>query len=566
MRVKSAAEAMEEAARKGSSSRIMGECGVDGERCKGEEVRVGLGILLAKRGRKRWDGMTPMVCLSSRSELLEIRQVLVLGGGSAGLLAALTLKRMRPELEVKLVASAEIGVIGVGEGTTAVFPDHLFRTLGISPAEFYEEARPTWKQGIRFVWGPREDFFYDFEFQYDRQYEGTARPVGYYATEDCRDLSQTSALMQRDRVFLSGPLGRPLMKPGHAFHIENKLLVRCLESVARRSGVIFEEDTLERVEVEGKRVSALHFREGGERRADLYVDASGFRAELIGKALGEPFKSFSGGLFCDRAVIGGWERTDEVIHPYTTAETMDSGWCWQIEHEHFINRGYVYGGSFLSDEEALEEFLRVNPKVSTEPRVVKFRSGRYERNWVGNVVAIGNASGFVEPLEATALAQIIYESRWLAEMLRVSEGRPDEVQRQFYNRLIGVTWDEIRDFLAFHYKFNRRRDTAFWRHCHEETSLGDYEGFYRLYEEVGPSPGLLVKAVPQRPNIYGVEGFLAMLVGMRVPHRAMGWQPAAEDLAKWERQRQKHAGAAASGLTVKEALRAIRSPQWRWGS
>ncbi len=492
-----------------------------------------------------------------------VRKVLVLGGGSAGLLAALTLKRLLPALDVTVVHSSEIGVIGVGEGTTAVFPAHLFETLGIPKEEFYGEARPTWKQGIRFLWGPREEFFYDFEFQYDQQFPGMAKPTGYYARLDCRDLSQASALMGRDLAFPTGPLGKPVIKGQYAFHIENHRLVACLESIARRNGIGFEDDVLERAETESGKIAALHFTSGSVRTADLYVDASGFRAELIGKALEEPFKSFSPGLFCDRAVIGGWERTDEPILPYTTAETMDHGWCWQIEHETFINRGYVYGSAFVSDEEAQAELLAKNPKISTTPRIVKFRSGRYERGWVGNVVAVGNASGFVEPLEATALAQIIYESRWLAESLRLTGGEPDEAMRATYNRLTGIAWDEIRDFLAFHYKFNTRLDTPFWQHCREHTSLGNYEDLYRLYREVGPNPAMLAQALPARPNIYGVEGFLAMLTGMQVPYERLHLA-SNEEVALYDRHRAAIAARAKAGVSVRQALDAIRRPSWQW--
>ncbi len=493
----------------------------------------------------------------------EVRRVLVLGGGSAGLLAALTLKRLHPALDVQMVRSIEIGVIGVGEGTTAVFPAHLFQTLGISKEEFYREAQPTWKQGIRFLWGPREEFLYDFEFQYDRQFPGLPKPTGYYATGDCSDLSQATALMNRQKAFTTGPLGKPLIKGQYAFHIENHRLVECLEAIATRSGVIITDDTLDHAEMADGQVVALHFKSGERRTADLYVDASGFRAELIGKALDEPFESFSDALFCDRAVIGGWERADEPILPYTTAETMNHGWCWQIEHETFINRGYVYSSKFVSDDDALTEFFEKNPKVTTKPRVVKFRSGRYQRNWVGNVVAVGNASGFVEPLEATALAQTIYECRWLAESLRVTGCRPDETNVAFYNRIIGIAWDEIRDFLAFHYKFNTRLDTPFWKHCREATSLGNYEALYQLYREVGPNPVLLFHALPERPNIYGVEGFLAMLVGMQVPYdRPHDAAPQEREL--FDRQRAQIASAAKGGVTVKQALDAIRKPSWQW--
>ncbi len=149
----------------------------------------------------------------------------------------------------------------------------------------------------------------------------------------------------------------------------------------------------------------LRLESGRRETADLYLDASGFASVLLGKALGEPFVSYDKTLFCDRAVVGGWDRKDPedmVIKPYTTCETMNCGWCWQIEHENRINRGYVYSSGFISDEEAEKEFRMKNPKVGPT-RIVRFVSGRYRNVWVKNVVAVGNAGGFVEPLEATAL-------------------------------------------------------------------------------------------------------------------------------------------------------------------
>lgn len=490
-----------------------------------------------------------------------VDSVLVLGGGSAGLLAALSLKRLIPSLEVRLIRSIQLGVIGVGEGTTAAFPEFLFNHLGIPREEFYREARPTWKQGIKFIWGPRDQFFYDFEFQYDHRFDGLPKANGYYAHDDCSDFSQACALMQRGKAFPTGALGRPVVKGSYAFHIENHHLVTYLESAAGRAGVVLEDDVFIRAETGPAGIEALHFEKSGRRTADLYVDASGFKAELLGKALGEGFKSFEGGLFCDRAMTGGWEREDEPIQAYTTAETMDHGWCWQIEHEGHINRGYVYSSRFASEDEVREEFLRKNPRV-TRTRVLEFRSGRRERGWVGNVVAVGNASGFVEPLEATALAQILFECRWLQELIELSGRRPGPHEREFFNHAVGVAWDEIRDFLAFHYRFNTRLDTPFWRHCRDHTDLGDYQAFFDLYQEIGPSP-MLAQMLPNRPNIYGIEGFLAMLVGMQVPHGNPHHVTTAE-IAALQAGKKHYARRAASGLNVAETLAAIRRPSWQW--
>jgi tryptophan halogenase len=491
-----------------------------------------------------------------------MKSILILGGGSAGLIAALTFRRLLPDLAVELVRSQEIGVIGVGEGTTAVFPEHFFDVLGIPKDEFYRETSPTWKQGIKFIWGPRDHFFYTFDFQYDQQRAGMPQANGFYAGEDCSLLDLPAALMQNGKAFATGPLGKPLIQGPYAFHIENHQLVSYLERVAAKNGVILHDDTFESAVTEGGEVRELVFQSGLRKSADLIIDASGFRAELIHKTLGEPFKDFSTGLFCDRAVIGGWTRTDEPLEAYTTAETMDAGWCWQIEHEHWINRGYVYASAFISDEDALDEFLTKNPKVSNKPRVVPFRSGRYERSWVGNVVAIGNASGFVEPLEATALAQLIFEVRWLIEKLRAAGFKPDDTVKTDYNRIVGRAWDEIRDFLAFHYKFNTRLDTPFWKHCREKTSLGDFENFYQAYRRFGPSPKT-IEALPYKPNIYGIEGYLAMLVGMQVPYEPTH-QATPGERQTWDRHQRAMRIKAAAGADSKQTLAAIRRPGWQW--
>lgn len=491
-----------------------------------------------------------------------VESILVLGGGSAGLITALTFRRMLPDVSVELVHSPDIGVIGVGEGTTAVFPEHFFKVLGLPKDEFYRETSPTWKQGIKFVWGPRDHFFYTFDFQYDQKRQGMAMANGFYADDDCGLLDLPAALMQCGKAFASGPLGKPLINGQYAFHIENKRLVAYLEKVCAASGVAISEDTFVEAERTGDGVGDLVFQSGARRSADLVIDASGFRCELIGRTLGVPFKDFSTGLFCDRAWIGGWTRGDEPLHAYTTAETMDSGWCWQIEHEDWINRGYVYSSRFINDDEALAEFLRKNPKVSNEPRLVKFRSGRHESGWVGNVVAVGNSSGFVEPLEATALAQLIYEVRWLIEILRTEQMDPAQAAKDRYNEIVGRAWDEIRDFLAYHYRFNTRLDTPFWQHCRNETSLGDYEGFYQEYRKLGPAPET-IQALPYKPNIYGIEGYLAMLVGMKVPHERV-YQPTAAEVDRWNRHQRAMRTRATTGVASEKALAAIRSPHWDW--
>ena len=488
---------------------------------------------------------------------MKINRIAILGGGSAGLLAALTLRKQLPEMPVEVIYSEDLGIIGVGEGTTAAFPRHLFEYLKLDPATFYKEAEPTWKLGIHFKWGPYPaGFYYSFQSEYKSKWPELSRNAGFYCEAKTEWMGMVSACMAKGRVFPRRPDGSPHFHKGHAFHIENKKLVGYLEGQCRKLGVVFTEGKMSQVERGGEGVEALVLESGARITADLFVDASGFRSELLGGAMGEAFESFDRSLFCDRAVIAGWPRGEEPLWPHTIAETMDAGWCWQIEHEHWINRGYVYSSRFISDEAALAEFRRKNPRIANEPRVVKFRSGRYRRHWVGNVVGVGNAVGFVEPLEATALQMICLECSTLADTLRDSLGEPPPSLVELYNQFNSRQWEEIRDFLAVHYAFNERVDTPFWKACREETALEGAATFVRFYQENGPSA--IADAVLFDPNnSFGLEGYLAMLVGQGVEH-AKPWVAPEGERRVWEERLKHYGDHAARGYTVQACLELIR--------
>ncbi|HYE33475.1 MAG TPA: tryptophan halogenase family protein [Methylomirabilota bacterium] len=493
---------------------------------------------------------------------MPIQNVLVLGAGSAGLMAALTLKRKLPQLEVTVVRSPDLGIIGVGEGTTVAFPKHFFEYLKLKPQQFYQMAEPTWKLGIKFIWGPRPEFYYTFAYEFQQRMPELSRNNGFYFGQDCLCAGPVSAFISQDKAFPRKPDGTPLFHNNHAFHIENVKLVGWLESVCRTLGVKIVDATVT-AEKGPQGIAALITEKGERLTADLYVDASGFRSELLGKALQEPFISYSDSLFCDRAVIGGWPRTNEPIKPYTVCETMDAGWCWQIEHESWINRGYVYSSAFISDEAALAEFLAKNPKVANQPRVVKFRSGRYARNWIGNVVGVGNSVGFVEPLEATALQVICVEASTLADSLIDSLCDPTPTLIELYNRYNGQAWDDIRDFLAVHYAFNTRLDTEFWRACRSDTKLHGAQFLVDFYKENGPS--VVAGAQLLHPsNSFGMDGYLAMLVGQNVPHKKP-YNPPANEAKVWRDKCAMWTAEARRGFDVKQCLSVVRGAAPKWG-
>jgi tryptophan halogenase len=490
----------------------------------------------------------------------QIRRIAVLGGGSAGFIAALTLKRRLPGLDVTVLRSPEIGVIGVGEGTTAAFPRHFFENLKLKPAQFYAEAQPTWKLGLKFLWGRRPEFYYAFATEYEQRLPDLSRPAGFYAAEDVRATGQITALMAHDKAFTRRKDGSPQIHNSHAFHIENKKLVGWLENVSRELGVIVRDLTIT-AEKGPEGVAALIAQDGERISADLYVDCSGFRSELLGRTLAEPFISYEDTLFCDRAVIGGWERATEPIKPYTLAETMDAGWCWQIEHENWINRGYVYSSRFINDEAALHELLAKNPRISNAPRVVKFRTGRFARNWVGNVVGIGNAVGFVEPLEATALQVICVEAITLADALGDSLCSPPATLIALYNQFNARAWDDIRDFLAIHYKFNTRLDTPFWQTCRADVQLHGAEPIVRFYQENGPST--LATQLLHSSNSFGVHGYLSLLIGQQVPNEKP-WTAAPKEIDVWWTRSKLWQLEAERAIDVKQSLAQIRKAGWKW--
>jgi tryptophan 7-halogenase len=493
-----------------------------------------------------------------------VKKVIVLGGGSAGFMAAMALRKRLPMVDVLVIRSRDIGIIGVGEGSTVALTKFLHDYVKVGFKKFHDVAQPTWKMGLNFIWGSRPNFHYTFGPGMDERVPPLPKNKGYYCDESMEYADPLSAMMTHDRVFERGPGGGGIkFHDSISYHFENERFVEFLEGYAVGAlGVRTLDDTVLEVHQDEQGVAGLLLKSGATESADLYVDCSGFASVLLGKTLGEPFADFKSSLFCDRAVVGGWPRAaDDPIKPYTTCETMTAGWAWQIEHVGRINRGYVYASAFISDEDAEREFRAANPKV-TKTRVVRFASGRYARSWVKNVVGIGNATGFVEPLEATALGVIASQSRQLADTLSDSGLRPTRTQVAAYNDFHARHWDAIRGFIAMHYRFNGRIDTPFWRACRADAQLGVAERVVDYYRENGPS-GLWTGVLLDSFDPFQMAGYSALLVGMKVPYDARH-TPTEAELQAWEARRRANKEAAVRALTVGEALDIINSPRWRW--
>ncbi len=497
---------------------------------------------------------------------LHVRKVVVVGAGSAGFMSALMARLTLPDLDVVVVRSPNIPVIGVGESTTVGLPTFLHDMLGLDRKQFFDQVRPSWKLGIRYEWGLPGD--YHFNYTFDPAVDVQVRPDGpinaMFCQREMRDISLFHALMDRDKAPCKrGPTGQPMVAQSVGYHIENKAFIGYLERKTREFGVsIVDRDVVAVTRDEQGNVTSLRLDDGSELAGDLFIDCTGFVSYLLKQTMGAKFISYADSLFVDSAVVGSWPRADDVFHPYTTATTMDHGWAWRIEFEDHITRGYVFSSAFCSPDEAMRELKAKNPRIG-EMRLIKFTSGRYDRFWINNVVAVGNSSGFVEPLEATALHMVVEQLRLLRQVLLDGQGRivPEAIAVQ--NTRFALLWDDIRDFLAVHYKFNRRLDTPFWRHARQDTALHGAQPLVDFYRVFGPST-LCDHLIPAK-TIFGLQGYLSLLLGQQA-ETSWRCEPSAERWRIFEQYRERIAHEAESALGMTEALALIHDPHCQWAA
>lgn len=486
------------------------------------------------------------------------KHIVVLGAGSAGLLAGLTFKQVIPDGKVTIVRSPNVPVIGVGESTTPAMPLFLHQSLHIDALDFACRADPVWKMGNRFVFGDPSREYFDYAFQPAmEQGDNTLRKsIMYYLLEgDMHNVSLTSGLMeQRRSPFFRDANGNFSSVNSFGYHIDNEKFLAYLEQLAIERGVAFREaDVCGARQAPNGDVTHLDFEGGGEIEADFFVDCSGFRGELISKVYDVPFVSYGDNLLCDRAVIGSWDR-DRPIEPFTTSISMQNGWCWNIELRDRITRGYVYSSAFCSEEQAAEELKAMSPQIGDDLRTIRFPSGRRETHWVNNVVAIGNSSGFVEPIEATALLVVTDQLNYASKLILDSYGDIPDLMREKECERVRSVWDDIRDFIVVHYKFNKKIDSPFWEQCRAECSLGDAAEFYEYYKEAGPSA--LSSRILNSDSVFGFNGYMNILLGMKAPTNHPP-KMADQDWSAWAAYTERMKQESSNALTTEAAIEAL---------
>ena len=405
-------------------------------------------------------------------------RVVVLGGGTAGWMTAAALSHhLRGVAKVTLVESEDIGIVGVGEATLPHIR-HFVEQLGINEADFMEATQATFKLGIDFqnFGAIGERYIHPFG-TYGRPLAGIPFHNFWLRHRAGKGPSSGSAIEPWSLGIAAARAGRfaipdgsaPGDSYGYAYQFDATLFGPYLRSFSLARGTTRIEGRVAHVERNATGdVAALHLVDGRSVPGDLFIDCSGFRSLLLGETLGEEWEDWSHWLPCDRAAAMPCTSPLGEIEPYTRAVAMPGGWRWRIPLRRRVGNGYVFSSAHISEDEACDVIrASVEGEPLADPRILRFKAGRRKRSWVRNVVAVGLASGFLEPLESTSiyLAQMAVER--LIELFPTD--RIATTDRDEFNDAVDMEYDRIRDFLILHYHATRRTDTEFWNHVRTMT-------------------------------------------------------------------------------------------------
>jgi 2-polyprenyl-6-methoxyphenol hydroxylase-like FAD-dependent oxidoreductase len=396
------------------------------------------------------------------------RIVVVVGGGAAGWMAALAFVTGLRGRSVELVESEEIGIVGVGEATFPSIREYN-RLVGIDEAAFLRATDGAFKLGIEFRdWRERgERYFHTFgDFG---ELVGPYALWGHHQRLNDAALGTLGEQCVPTVMAMQGRFALPEQRDGraghkYAYHFDATKYAAFLRDLALRRGARRTEGRI--VEVmrrEDGGVRSVKLADGREVAGDLFIDCSGFASLLLGRTLDEPFVDFSHWLPVDRAWACPCERTDRELTPYTRATALEGGWAWRIPLRSRTGHGHVFSSRYISEERAREQLMQqLDGAPLAEPRLLKFTTGHRARFWVRNVVALGLASGFLEPLESTSI--FLIQSGLGRLMTLLASGAPiTEEAVAGFNTGAVRQFARIRDFIVLHYCLTARRDSALWR-------------------------------------------------------------------------------------------------------
>jgi tryptophan halogenase len=449
----------------------------------------------------------------------EIGRVVIVGGGTAGWMAAAAFARFlnNGRRRITLVESDAIGIVGVGEAT--IPPIQAFNgILDINENEFLRATRGTFKAGIEFVnWGRVGDRYFHPFGVYGHDLHGIAFHQLWLRERmrgadpgDIADYCMSAAASTRRRFARPGPGAKPpLSQLFYAFHFDASLYAKFLRGLAERQGVERREGRIVKVHRDGESGDVLAVElESGERIAgDLFIDCSGFRGLLIEQELQAGWEDWSHWLPCDTAIAVPTALAGPP-DPFTRATAHHNGWQWRIPLQHRIGNGMVFSSRFADEDEAREVLLaNLEGEVLAEPRTIRFAAGRRKASWSHNVIALGLSSGFVEPLESTSIHMI---QNGIQRLLALFPDKPvSPLERDEFNRGMKDLYEDVRDFIILHYKATQRDDGELWCHVRDmevPESLARRIELWKLHGRV----------FREGYELFGVVSWVAVMLGQNI--------------------------------------------------
>jgi tryptophan halogenase len=458
-----------------------------------------------------------------------IRSIAVIGGGSAGWMTAAAIsKSFGRTIPVTLVESEEIGLIGVGEATVP----HLSafnRLLEINEAEFIRQTQGSFKLGIQFNdWGKIGDSYVhgfgmigrDLGLLPFHQYWLKARAAGKAGDIGRYSLNTLAAPLGKFMVPPSdAPANTPLAEIAYAYHFDAVRYAAFLRRRAEAQGVTRIEGKVVAVNRNGENgfVESVTLEDGKAIAADLFIDCTGFRALLIGDTLGVGFEDWTHWLPCDRALAVPCAKVGPPT-PYTRSTARPAGWQWRIPLQHRTGNGYVYASSAISDDEAAAFLLaHLDGAPLGDPRLIRFTTGVRRKLWDKNVVAIGLAGGFIEPLESTAIYLI---QAGINRLMALFPDRTCDVAlRDTYNAQARFEYERIRDFIILHYCATTRDDSEFWNHVRTMAIPPTLQANIDLFRANG-------QFFRNGTEMFGLTSWVQVMLGQGIEPR--GYHPAVD--------------------------------------
>jgi len=403
-----------------------------------------------------------------------IRTLVIVGGGTAGWMAAAALSNWFPKgsMAITLVESDEIGTVGVGEATIPPLVQ-FNELLGLNEDDFLAATKGTFKLGIEFVdWGATgERYFHPFG-SHGADINGV--PFHHFYLRECkrrtlpdiREWSMSAVAAGLGRFGRTGAGARlPSSQLVYAFHFDAGLYARFLRRFAEDKGVTRIEGKIVdvRQDSESGFVQSVTLADGRSIAGELFIDCSGFRGLLIEGTLGTGYEDWSRWLPCDRAIAVPCALPGPP-DPFTRATARSAGWQWRIPLQHRMGNGLVYSSAHLEREDAESLLLdNLEGEPIAPPRHLSFTAGRRKLAWNANVVSLGLSTGFIEPLESTSIHLV---QSGISKLLALfPDLRFNPAERDEYNRQVQEVYDDVRDFIILHYKATRRQDSEFWNYC-----------------------------------------------------------------------------------------------------